>query len=186
MDQATEPAPQTLSLPDRVRRDNCSMNRTTEPMASASTPAVTGFRERLVPGPGLFIALLLLVPAVMLTVTPLSSTWALPVAIALYAIVAGSLVLMSPTIKVEHGELQAGAARISVDLLGAGKALGREELRVALGPGIDARSFLLVRGYVHSGVSIELSDPNDPTPRWILTTRKPGALLDAIDAARAN
>lgn len=143
------------------------------------------YRERLAPGPGLYIALLLLIPAVMLTVTPLSSDWALPVAIGLYVIIAGSLFALAPKIEIDNGILSAGLAHIPVALLGRAEELDRDSLRAALGPGLDARSFLLVRGYIHRGVRIALEDPSDPTPQWILTTRRPAELLAALRVAQS-
>lgn len=152
--------------------------------ASASVPVSPRFRERLVPGFGLYLALLLLIPAVMLTLTPLSSTWALPVAIALYVLIAGSFAALAPRVEVADGILTAGSAQIPVALLGDCESLDRESLRRAIGPGLDARSYLLVRGYIHSGVRIAVADPADPTPYWIITSRRPQELQRAVLAAK--
>lgn len=161
------------------------MPHPTDSTAPPADSARRTYRERLAPGPGLYIALLLLIPAVMLTVTPLSSVWALPVAIGLYVVIAGSLFALAPTIEISNGQLLAGSARISVSLLGDAETLDRDALRAALGPGLDARSFLMVRGYIHSGVRISLVDPSDPTPQWILTTRRPEDLLTALRVAQS-
>ncbi|MBO1901874.1 DUF3093 domain-containing protein [Leucobacter weissii] len=149
-------------------------------------PAAARYRERLSPGPWMFIALLLLVPAVMLVVTPLNPALAVPIGVMAYAAVAGSLVLFAPVVRVEHGELTAGAARIPITVLGEAEALGRDGLREAIGPGLDARSYLLVRGYIHRAVRIDVRDPADPAPCWIITTRRPDELIAAIDAARSG
>lgn len=151
-------------------------------MTSADSP--TAFRERLMPGPWLFLILLLILPAVMLAVTPINAALAVPAAVVIYALVAGSLMLGAPVIAVEGDRLVAGRAQIPVSALGGIRVLGPDELRAAIGPGTDARSYLLVRGYIHTGVSIEVDDPQDPTPRWILTSRRPQALAAAIEAAR--
>ncbi len=156
------------------------------PPAKSVLPTTKEFRERLAPGIGLYTALLLLIPAVMLTVTPLSGTWALPVAIGLYVVIVASLFLMAPTVEVRNGTLRAGSAHIPVRMLGSAEALDREALRLALGPGLDARSFLLVRGYIHSGVRLSVLDPQDPTPQWIITTRKPQDLLRALQETAAT
>lgn len=153
-------------------------------MSRAPSPASAAYRERLWPTLWLFVALLLIIPAVALAVTPINSTIAIPAAIALYVIAAGSLALASPAIVVEHGVLTAGRARIPVRMLGRAETLDADELRAAIGPRLDARAHLLVRGYIHRGVRIEVTDPDDPTPYWVLTTRRPQTLLDAIEAAR--
>lgn len=151
---------------------------------SQASPARASYRERLWPAPTLFIALLLIIPAVMLAVTPLNADLALPVALGIFAIVTGSLLLSAPTISVSGGELTAGSARIPVALLGAVETLGADRLRATIGPGADARAFLLVRGYIHRGVKLEVVDPEDPAPYWVLTSRRPAELAAAIEAAR--
>ena len=45
--------------------------------------------------------------------------------------------------------------------------------------------WLLIRGWVSPVVRIELSDPSDPTPYWIVSTRSPAALVAAIASAKA-
>lgn len=142
------------------------------------------FRERLAPGPWLFIALLLVIPAAILTIVPVAAALAVPVAIAVYLILAGVTFLASPIVTVEEGMLTAGRARIPVNMLGDIEVLDKDRLRAAIGPGMDARSHLVVRGYIHLGVKIEVTDPADPTPYWIITTRRPGELKAALLAAR--
>lgn len=140
------------------------------------------YRERLVPGPGIFIAVLLVVPAVALVMTPIDRALAWPLAVTIYVIIALTMLLLSPKITVENGTLTAGHASIPASQLGAAEALGADGLRAAIGPGLDARSYLLVRGWIHRGVRIENIDANDPAPYWIMTTRHPERLINAIQS----
>ncbi|WP_336651000.1 MULTISPECIES: DUF3093 domain-containing protein [unclassified Leucobacter] len=151
---------------------------------SDAAPTARAYRERLLPGVGLYIALLLLVPAVALVLTPIDSTLALPVGIAAYLIVAVAVTLMCPLITVQGQRLTAGRAEIPVQQLGSIELLGSEGIRAAIGPGVDARSYLVVRGWIHRGVRIENIDPADPAPFWIITTRHPQKLAEAIEAAK--
>lgn len=153
-------------------------------MPTPSDP--TAFRERLAPGPWMFVTLLLLIPAVMLVMTPLNQPLAIPVAVILYAIIAASLMLLAPVVTVNGGTLTAGHARIPADQLGEIEILDADALRQAIGPGLDARAFLMVRGYIHSAVRVAVTDPADPAPYWVITTRKPQTLSAAITAARAE
>jgi hypothetical protein len=43
----------------------------------------------------------------------------------------------------------------------------------------------VVRGWIHRGVRIDNIDPADPAPFWIITTRHPQKLAEAIEAAKA-
>jgi len=145
----------------------------------------TDYRERLVPGPGLFLAVLLVVPAISLVLTPVNASIAFPTAVIVYLLCAVLLFTLSPTVTLSDGVLEAGRARIPVDQLGDIELLGAEALRHAIGPGLDARCYLLVRGWIHRGVKIENIDQADPAPFWIITTRHPRRLADAIEATRA-
>lgn len=131
----------------------------------------------------MFIGLLILLPAVMLVMTPLNQDLAIPVAVILYVGIAASLLLAAPVVAVADGELVAGNARIPVTQLGAVEVLNSEELREAIGPKADARAYLMVRGYIHSGIRVMVSDPIDPAPYWVVTSRKPETLRAAIEAA---
>lgn len=144
------------------------------------------FRERQWPSVGLYLILALFIPAITLVLTPLNSTIALPSAIGFYVLLTGTMSLASPATRVENGRLTAGRAQIPVEMLGDIEILGRGELRRAIGPGLDARSHLVIRGWIHDGVKIENIDAQDPAPYWILTSRKPEALAGAIQAARGH
>ncbi|GAB2552032.1 DUF3093 domain-containing protein [Leucobacter ruminantium] len=152
---------------------------------TSDAPA-TAYRERLVPGIGLFAAVLLLAPAVAMVTLPIASEYAIPAGACAYLLVALVLFLSSPSVRVSDGRLFAGRAQIPVDQLGEVELLGAEALREAIGPELDARSYLLVRGWIHRGVRIENIDPADPAPYWIITSRRPRALADAIASARTR
>lgn len=140
------------------------------------------YRERLLPGVGFFVALLLLIPAVALVMTPINATVAWPTAIALYAFAAVIFIVLSPVVEVRDGMLTAGRAQIPIEFIGEVEALGSDALRAAIGSESDARNFLLVRGWIHRGLRIEITDEADPTPNWIVTSRKPLTLAKALGA----
>lgn len=144
------------------------------------------FTERLVPGPGLFIGLFMLAPMTALVMIAISTELAIPVGLAVYALVMTILMMTSPVISVENGVLTAGRARIPVEYLGDAELLGEAALRQAIGLECDARAYLLIRGWIHSGVRIANIDPADPAPYWVLTTRRPQALADAIKTQQAD
>lgn len=147
---------------------------------------MTSYSERLWPTPWLFVATLLILPAVALALTPVNLTVAIVTAIVTYLLVAAIMLLSAPKITFVNGTFVAGPAQIPVLFLGKAEALNDHDLRIAIGPGLDARSHLLVRGWIHSGVRVEITDPNDPAPYWILTTRRPAELIAAIEAATAG
>jgi hypothetical protein len=85
---------------------------------------------------------------------------------------------------VASGRLRAGRASIPVGLLGPAEVVDRAEMARLRGPGIDPRAYLCQRGWVQAGVKLEVQDPSDPTPYWLVSSQHPQQLADAIEAQR--
>jgi Protein of unknown function (DUF3093) len=144
-----------------------------------------GYRERLVPGPGTITACLLLLPAVLLVALPFSTVGGVTAAVVVTAATIAGLVAMAPVVAVEDGTLRAGRARIDVHLTGAAEALRGEGARTARGTGLDARAWTVLRGWVDGVVRVPLLDPADPAPYWLVSSRHPEQLAEALERARA-
>lgn len=82
--------------------------------------------------------------------------------------------------------LQAGQARIPAVALGEPEELGTEQMRAALGPGLDARSHRCIRGWVATGVRLPVTDVRDPVPYWLVSTRSPDRLTAALSSEPAR
>jgi hypothetical protein len=147
---------------------------------------VQRFRERLIPGPGTLIAILLLLPAIWLVLLPLSPGVGLIGAIVITVVVEVLMIVVAPVVSVSDGVLTAGKARIPVSLTGATESYRKTDARQARGPGLDARAFTLFRGWVDPVLRIDLTDPDDPTPYWLVSTRRPDELRAAIAAERGD
>ena len=96
--------------------------------------------------------------------------------------------LWSPVLRVVEPEpgaglwLQAGDARIPAVALGVVEALDAAAMKLALGPGLDARSHRCIRGWVATGVRAEVTDDRDPVPYWLVSTRQPHRLAASLRA----
>jgi hypothetical protein len=86
----------------------------------------------------------------------------------------------APRVEVEAGWLRAGRARIPGEFVGGAEPLDAAETRHAAGPGADARAFLLLRPYLKRAVRVTIRDDRDPTPYWLVSSRDPEHLVDAI------
>jgi hypothetical protein len=84
-------------------------------------------------------------------------------------------------LSVDDAELRVDDAHIERRFLLAAEALAGEEKRRALGPELDPVAFVVHRPWVRGTVRIYLDDADDPTPYWILSSRRPEALLAALD-----
>jgi DUF3093 family protein len=88
----------------------------------------------------------------------------------------------SPHVTVRDGWFRAGRARIEAVHLGTVDALDAEETRRVAGPEADARAYLLLRPYLKRAVRVEITDPADPTPYWLVSSRDPDRLAQAVRA----
>lgn len=148
------------------------------------TPAGTPYVERLWPGAlgwSLVPAAGLAAGVVLLPADPVAAL--VGGVVALVAAAATAVVTSTPVV-VADGELRVGRARIPVTVLGEPGVLDRAGVRGALGPGSDARTFVCVRGWIGGAVLVPVDDPEDPTPAWFVSTRRPEGLASAIRAAR--
>jgi hypothetical protein len=114
---------------------------------------------------------------------PVSTTLGVAVGFGVLALGLFSLVLTAPVVRVDATTLRAGEANIPRDLVGRVVALDAAATRTELGPQLDARAFLCQRGWIHTAVRVELVDPLDPTPYWIVSTRHPDELAAALTRA---
>ena len=85
-------------------------------------------------------------------------------------------------VSVDDGWFRAGRARIEATHLGEVAALDAEETRRVAGPQADARAYLLLRPYLKRAVRVEITDPDDPAPYWLVSTRRPDELASAVTA----
>ncbi|WP_434448046.1 DUF3093 domain-containing protein [Lentzea sp. E54] len=83
-------------------------------------------------------------------------------------------------VEVADGELRAGDAHIPLELLGEVEVIAPEEKRRAMGPQLDPAAYVVHRGWVKPLVRVRVNDPEDPTPYWIISTRRPAELAAAI------
>ncbi len=113
--------------------------------------------------------------------------WVANLVLLLVIALAGGLLLRwgSAQVAVETDRLRAGRAVIDLEHVGEVEALDAEQARHRLGPGADARAYLLTRPYLKRAVMVRIVDPRDPTPYWLLHVRRPQRVCDAIAAARA-
>ena len=143
------------------------------------------YRERLWPAPWMYLATALVIPASLLVFLPINDTAGIVVAIVLYLGSVALLLLAAPVLTVTDAEFTAGRARIPLGLVGAVTAHRGADARHERGPGLDARAWLLIRGWVDPVIRVNIEDAADPTPYWLVSTRNPEALAQALTAAKA-
>ena len=104
--------------------------------------------------------------------------------LALVTLAAAATAAGATRISVDADGLHCGSQLLESPYLGEVRALSPEQTRERLGPGADPRAFLLTRFYVPRAVEVTVEDPADPHPYWLVSTRRPEELADAIRQAR--
>lgn len=80
-------------------------------------------------------------------------------------------------------ELRVGKAHIGVEHLSGATVHTGEDATAQRRHELDRRAYLVVRGWVPDVVKVSLDDPADPTPYWLLSTRRPQQLARVLNDA---
>lgn len=147
---------------------------------------MTIYRERLSPPPWLYLTTALVLPAALIVFLPIAPTVGFVAAPVLYLGIVATLYWGSPVLAVREGTLFAGRASIPVALTTELEPVYAEAATAARGPGLDARAWLCIRGWVQPVLRIGIADPDDPAPYWLVSSRHPEQLAEAIARARAS
>ena len=121
----------------------------------------------------------------VLAATPEVVAWSVT-AVAMAVLVALFVGYGRPRVSVDGTTLRAGRAYIPLDLVGPVTALDADGVRRQAGVEADARAYLLLRPYLKRGVRVDIADPADPTPYWLVSSRRPDALVSALEAGRTE
>jgi hypothetical protein len=76
------------------------------------------------------------------------------------------------TIEVDDKELRAGPAHIDLKYIGQVTALESMEMGRLRTRDADPASYLIFRFWRSTGVKVELNDPRDQTPYWLITSKR--------------
>jgi hypothetical protein len=93
--------------------------------------------------------------------------------------------VLSPMIVVDTERLLAGRMSIPLSVISDAAEIATSDLRDELGPKLDARAQLMIRGDLKTAVKVVISDKSDPTPYLVVSTRRPQELVSALRANRA-
>ena len=148
-----------------------------EGMTAASTPV---YSERLSPSIGWWITLMLLSAMTSLLALPISPVGA----VVLPLIVAAGVILwmrsLSTRVVVTEDSFVAGPARIDRSFISDVTGYDAPGSFAQRGHLLDVRAFLMLRPWVKTVVRVEIADPSDPTPYWLVSTRHPDSVVTVL------
>jgi len=140
---------------------------------------MNGYREKLAPSWWMVLALGLFAPASALIFLPLNLTLGIGVGLALWSSSVAVLWIFSPTISIDENYVRAGAAAIEHRYISDMEVFRKEEARAERGVRLDARAWLVIRGWVDPVIKITITDEQDPAPYWLISARNPDAFIAA-------
>lgn len=77
-------------------------------------------------------------------------------------------------------ELRVADARLPVRFIGEVDVIDKHGKRKAMGPDLDPAAYLVHRGWVGPLVRVHLTDPDDPAPYWLFSTRRPQRVAELL------
>jgi hypothetical protein len=140
------------------------------------------YRERVRPNLGTFIAVATLLPAVTLVSEPFDYRIGIAVGLILVTSIWAALFFLAPVIQVGSSHLTVARAKIPRNLLGKIEEIAKDQIFYERGPKLEPAAYKVFQGTVKTAIKITLNDPNDPTPYWIISTRKPAQLAEVLRA----
>jgi hypothetical protein len=140
----------------------------------------TLYRERLLPGLSFYLATMFVPIALYLVALAFSGDFALAaLIISELAIILLSFVF-APVIYLSQQDLRVGTAVIPVAELGEAFVIEGAEGFQERGQKLNPRAYIKFQIGVRGLAKVEIQDPNDPTPYWLFSTRKPEQLVAAL------
>lgn len=91
-----------------------------------------------------------------------------------------ALVVSNTRIVITEETLQVGRARIERRFVGGAEAFRGSAVQRVRGPELDARAYMNFRVSVGPVVRIQITDPVDPTPYWLTSTRHPERIVEVL------
>ncbi len=81
-------------------------------------------------------------------------------------------IAMRSTISIDGQELRIDRAHIEVKYLGDVEKLTSSQMRMLRTRDADPAAYLAIKFWLSTGVKIAISDPRDPTPYWLVTSKR--------------
>lgn len=153
------------------------------PSAGANTADPVLYSERLWPAWWVWTVVLGVSAAGILVFAPISMVAGYTGAAVLLVILVGILIASTPAIVVTTSTFRAGRAILPRALTGTVEAFDGDEATAERGPRLNGLAYLCIRGWVRPVVRVELTDPDDRTPYWLVSSRHPDRLVAALSQA---
>ena len=89
-------------------------------------------------------------------------------------------------LEVADGELSIRGAHLPLRYVSGAVALDGVTLRRVVGREGDPAAFVSIRPWIGPGVQFWVDDPDDPTPYWIVSSRRPERVVELLRSATSG
>ena len=142
------------------------------------------YRERMAPSWWMILSAGLLMPITFLVLVPLNPGVGLIMGAFFWVSSVWAMWVFSPNVILKNRQLRAGRATLELEFVKSVEVYRGAEARHQKGAGAHGLTWFCIRPWIDPVVKIKLKDPKDPTPYWIVSSRKPERLSLGILASQ--
>jgi len=140
-------------------------------MTKTSNPA--SYSERVFPGLSFFLATLFAPAALYLIVLAFDDLWALITFVVSELAIIFLGLFAAPTLSLSVKTLSIGNVQIPTQYVKAITVVEARAQQSEKGPKLNPSAYVRFQVGVRGLLKVELNDPNDPTPYWLISSRNP-------------
>ncbi len=126
----------------------------------------------------------LLMPITFLVLVPLNPAIGLIMGGFFWVSAVLAMWVFSPSVILKNRQFSAGRATLGIDFVESVEVFRGPEARHQKGAGAHGLTWFCIRPWIDPIVKINLNDPRDPTPCWIVSSRNPEQLSLKILASQ--
>lgn len=131
------------------------------------------YSERVFPGLSFFLATLFAPAALYLIVLAFDDFWALITFVASELAIIFLGLFAAPTLSLSSKTLSIGNVQIPTQYVKAITVVEASAQQSEKGPKLNPSAYVRFQVGVKGLIKVELNDPNDPTPYWLISSRNP-------------
>lgn len=144
------------------------------------------YQERVTPSWPSFLPLLAILPTFWLTFSPINELIGIMSGLLVTAAVAGLMIFSSPAIIVSTGLLQVKQAKLETRFIGTVEIIEKSQIFQERGPKLDSRAFISLQASRKGLLKMQIVDPKDLTPYWLVSTKDAAAFEKALAIAKQS
>ena len=138
------------------------------------------YSEWVLPNWSSFLPVLIIYPTLWLTFVPINVTIGIWSGLLLTVAAIAGMVAKAARVTVTNQTLTVKNAQIERKYISAVEEIGPDQAFFERGSGLDTRAWIHFQGSVKTLVKASLSDPEDPTPYWLFSSRNPAAVKKSL------